>query len=195
VALNPTGFGGKFSGIAPFQWLYILFVLVTIPIGVMGVRAVVVLSQGKRVAYRFTLITLIAGASVGILHLFVSRALRGGSMPVDMVVYTTILTLMVFLLFRLPGVWKGVNFEKPAGEAPGGGNAAAAAMIATGVLTVTIQFIMAPTHTINGINYADVWHAALSLIGGGLILAGAGMELRGRSYRLAIRDKETQGMH
>jgi hypothetical protein len=175
VALNPTGFGGKFSGIAPFQWLYILFVLVTVAIGVMGVRAVVILSQGKRNAYSFALITLIAGAAVGFLHVFVSRALRGGSLPVDMVVYTTVLTLIVFLLFRLPGVWQGVNFEKPAGEPPAGGKAAAAAMIATGVLTVTVQFLMAPTHTISGINYADVWHAALSIIGGGLILTGVGM--------------------
>src|SRR5512141_833583 len=83
VALNPTGFGGKFSGIAPFQWLYILFVLVTVAIGVMGVRAVVVLSRGKQASYRFALITLLAGAVVGLVHMLVSRALRGGSMPVD----------------------------------------------------------------------------------------------------------------
>lgn len=31
---------------------------------------------------------------------------------------------------------------------------------------------MAPTHTIGGINYADVWYVALSIIGGLLILGG-----------------------
>src|SRR5512143_170833 len=98
VALNPTGFGGKFGGIAPFQWLYILFVLVTTAIGVMGIRAVVILSQGKKNSYRYALIALIAGVVVGFVHLFASRSLRGGSMPVDMVVYTTVLTLVVFLL-------------------------------------------------------------------------------------------------
>ncbi len=192
VALNPTGFGGKFSGIVPFQWLYILFVLVTIAIGVMGVRAVVVLSQGKKNSYRYALIALIAGTVVGGLHIFASRALRGGSMPVDMVVYTTVLTLIVFLLLRLPGVRQGVDFTRPATDKPTGQNAAAIAMGATGLLTLTIQFLMAPTHTITGINYADVWHAALSLIGSGLILAGIGMALHARSIRLPVSGKASQ---
>jgi hypothetical protein len=177
IALNPTGFGGKFSGIAPYQWLYILFVLVTVAIGVMGVRAVVILSQGKKDAYRYALIALVAGTVVGAIHIFASRALRGGSMPVDMVVYTTVLTLVGFLLFRIPGVWQGVDFEKPAGEKKTGKNAAAIAMAATGLLTLTIQFMMAPTHTINSVNYANVWHIALSLIGAALILAGGTMAL------------------
>ena len=50
--------------------------------------------------------------------------------------------------------------------------AAAIALVATGLLTLTIQFLMAPTHTIRGVNYADVWHGALTIIGGGLILMG-----------------------
>ncbi len=189
VALNPTGFGGKFSGISPFQWLYILFVLVTVAIGVMGVRAVVVLSQGKKNSYRYALIALIAGTVVGAAHIFASRALRGGSMPVDMVVYTTVLTLIVFLLFRLPGVRQGVDFTRPATDKPTGQNAAAIGLCATGLLTLTIQFVMAPTHTISGINYADVWHTALSLVGSGLILAGIGMALHGRFFKLPVRDR------
>ena len=41
-----------------------------------------------------------------------------------------------------------------------------------GVLTLTIQFVMAPTHTIDGINYANVWHVVMSIIGSVLILSG-----------------------
>jgi hypothetical protein len=172
VALNPTGFGDKFAGIAPYQWLYILFVLVTVAIGVMGVRAVVLLIKGRRNAWRYSLIALVAGAVVGIIHMLVSRALRGSSLPVDMVVYTTVMTLVVFLLFRIPAIWQGVNFEKPAGEKKTGRQALSIALAATGLLSLTIQFLMAPTHTVNGINYADVWHAALSVIGSALILSG-----------------------
>lgn len=173
VALNPTGFGDSFAPIAKVQWLYILFVLVTLAIGVMGVRAVVLLVQGKKNAYRYSLIAMILGLVVGGIHMAVSRALRGSSMPVDAVVYTTVLTLVVFLLFRIPGVWQGVDFEKPAGDKKTGKNAAAIAMAATGLLALTIQFLMAPTHTIEGVNYADVWHVGLTLIGGGLLIAGA----------------------
>ena len=176
VALNPTGFGDTFAPIAKFQWLYILFVLVTVAIGVMGVRAVVLLVKGRKNAYRYSLIALLAGTIVGAIHMAFSRALRGGSsMPVDMVVYTTLLTLTIFLFFRIPGVWQGVDFEKPAGEKNTGKQAAAIALAATGLLSLTIQFLMAPTHTIGGINYANIWHTALTIIGMVLILGGVAM--------------------
>jgi len=176
VALNPTGFGDTFAPIAKFQWLYILFVLVTVAIGVMGVRAVVLLVKGRKNAYRYSLIALLAGTIVGAIHMAFSRTLRGGSsMPVDMVVYTTLLTLIIFLFFRIPGVWQGVDFEKPAGEKNTGKQAAAIALAATGLLSLTIQFLMAPTHTIGGINYANIWHTALTIIGMVLILGGVAM--------------------
>ena len=105
--------------------------------------------------------------------MLVSRLLRGGSMPVDMVVYTTLLTLVVFLFFKLPPIWHGVNYEKPPGGEKISRNAVAIVLACIGALTLTIQFLMAPTHTIGGINYADVWHATLSLLGAGLLLAGA----------------------
>jgi hypothetical protein len=173
VALNPTGFGDTFAPIAKFQWLYILFVLITVAIGIMGVRAVVLLVKGKKNAYRYSIIALLMGTVVGAIHMAFSRLLRGGSsMPVDMVVYTTVLTLFIFLLFRIPGVWQGLNYEKPESEKKTGEQAAAIALGVSGLLSLTIQFLMAPTHTIGGINYADVWHAALTLIGLVLILGG-----------------------
>jgi hypothetical protein len=178
VALDPTGYGPKFAGIAPFQWLYILFVIVTLAIGAMGVRAIVLLKRGRSHAYRYSLITLIAGVLVGIIHMAASRQLRGGSMPVDMVVYTTVVTLILFLLFRIPAIWRGVNFTRPEGQPPTGTHAAAIALAACGLLALTIQFLMAPTHTIGGVNYADVWHAALTAIGLALLAGGAGLFLR-----------------
>jgi hypothetical protein len=48
VALNPNGFGGTFSGIAHFQWLWILFVLVGVAAGILGVRSVVLLVKGTK---------------------------------------------------------------------------------------------------------------------------------------------------
>ena len=102
-------------------------------------------------------------------------------MPVDAVLYTNILTLIIFLLFRIPGIWQGVDYEKPAGEKKTGKQAAAIALGAVGLLTLTIQFLMAPTHTIGGINYADVWHTALTLIGLALIVSGMTTALYARS--------------
>jgi hypothetical protein len=179
VALNPTGYGDKFAAIAPYQWLYILFVLVTLAIGILGAWAVVLLVKGTHNAYRNTLAVLIAGLVVGGIHMAVSRALRGGSMPVDMVVYVNLLTLIVFLLFRIAVIWQGVNFEKPSSNDRSGRNAAAIALAGSGLLTLVIQFLMAPTHTIGGFNYADAWHVSLTLLGVGLICAGVVVRKRG----------------
>lgn len=173
VALNPTGFGGKFSGIAPYQWLYLLFVLVTLAIGAWGVRAVVRLANGARGSYRQALLVLVAGTVVGGIHIAVSRMLRGGSMPVDMVVYTTVFTLAVLLLFRLPGVWQKIGYEIPRAGGKNPRAAATIALAATGLLTLSVQFLMAPTHVIGGINYADVWHLTLSLLGAAQMGAAA----------------------
>ena len=181
VALNPTGFGGKFAGIAPFQWLWILFVLVGIAAGIMGVRAIVLLVKGTKNAYRYTLIALLLGTVINAIHMFASRALRGGSMPVDGVLYMNILTLVIFLLFRIPGIWQGVNFEKPAGGKQIGKQAASIALGTCGLLSLTIQFLMAPTHTIGGVNYSDVWHATLTVIGLALIGSGVAAALYTRS--------------
>jgi hypothetical protein len=181
VALNPTGFSGKFAGIAPFQWLYILFVIVTTAIGVWAVRVVVQLVRGAQGSYRQALIVLAAGILVGGVHTAASRALRGSSMPVDMVVYTTILTLVVFLLFRLPGVQQKIGLERGDGGGKQGQAAAAIALAATGLLTLTVQFLMAPTHSIGGLNYADVWHVTLSVLGSAQLLAAGTMLVRQRS--------------
>jgi len=173
VALNPTGFGGKFAGIVSFQWLWILFVLIGVAAGIMGVLAVVMLVRGTKHSYRAVIAALVLGSAINALHMFASRELRGASMPVDGVLYTNVFTLLVFLLFRFPGIWQGINFEKSTEEnQKGSKNAAAIALVAAGLLTLTIQFMMAPTHTIMGSNYADVWHVALSILGGGLFLSG-----------------------
>jgi len=177
IALNPTGYEGKFAGIVPFQWLYILFVLVGIATGIMGVRAVVLIVKGTANAYRYSLIALILGTGLNAVHVFASRALTGRSMPVDAVLYTNVLTLLVFLLLRIPAIWQGVDFEKPQGGKETGRNAAAIAMALCGLLTLTIQYAMAPTHTIGGVNFADVWHVSLTILGAGLILTGIGTML------------------
>lgn len=130
VALNPTGFGGKFAGLAPFQWLYILFVLMTLAIGVLGVGAVVRLIRARKNATRDSVVVLALGLAVGAAHMAASRALRGASMVVDMVVYTTLLTLILFLLLRLPPLRQRVRFERAEGEPETGQRAAAFAAVA-----------------------------------------------------------------
>jgi hypothetical protein len=77
-----------------------------------------------------------------------------------------------------------VDYEKPEGEKKTGKQAAAVALGATGLLSLTIQFLMAPTHTIGNINYANVWHTALTLIGLVLMLGSLATALYTESIPL-----------
>ena len=169
AALMPTKWESM-APLAPYQWLYILYVIITIGIGVLGVRAVVLLIKGRANAYRSTLVALTAGVVVGVIHIATSRALRGSSMPVDAVVYITILTLFIFLLFRIPGIWKGVDYSKaPKKESKKSGGVAA---IIVAFFVLTIQFWMASTHTWGGINFADAFNATMTTCGGLLFVSG-----------------------
>lgn len=185
VALNPTGWDGKFTAIAPFQWLWILFVLVGVAAGLFGVRVVIQLVRGRKNAYRDALIVLILGTVLNAVHVIASRALRGASMPVDAVLYTNLLTLIVFLLFRIPGLWQGVHYENPAGSEESGDYAAAISLAVVGLLALSIQHLMASTHTIDGVNYAGVWHAWLVPLGISLLVSALAIlrsTLRQRSW-------------
>ena len=192
AAFNPTGFGESMAPLAPFQWLYILFVLTGIAIGVWGIWATVKLVKGAPDSYKMSLQALVAGMVIGFIHIYASRALRGKSMPVDAVVYTTVFTLIVFLLLRIPSIWQGVDFTKgnTKSNLPAGG----AAAILLGLLTLTIQYTMASTHTWNGINYADAFNTSMTMIGIGLLLLGAGLfvgaaMLREPARRLKVRER------
>ena len=170
AALFPTKYESM-APLAPFQWLYILFVLGGTAIGVWGIWATVKLVKGTSDSYKMSMQALVSGVLVGIFHIYMSRMLRGKSMPVDAVVYTTVLTLIVFLLFRIPRIWQGVNFDK------GGNNrtAGSAAAIIIGAMTLTIQYTMGSTHTWGGVNYADTFNAGMTIAGISLLLLGTGI--------------------
>ena len=161
------------AGLIPFQWLYILFMLGTIAIGIWGIGAAIKLIKGTTDSYWMSLYALIAGVLVGGFHIYMSRMLRGKSMPVDAVVYTTVLTLAIFLLFKIPAIWKGVDFAKarPSDSKKAGG----AAAIVVGLFTLTVQYTMGSTHTWGGVNYADAFNTSMTVIGMGLLILGAGL--------------------
>jgi len=175
VALNPTGYGEGMAPLAPFQWLYIIFVIVTTAIGVMAARAVFLLAKSKPNSYRYSIIALVLGIVVGVIHMLVSRSLRGKSMPVDGVVYTTVLTLIVFLLFRIPKIWQGVDYTYGGADEKSGPIAAAITLLVTGILTMTVQYWAGPTHTWDGTNWAAAFLITSIMLGLGQILGGAAL--------------------
>lgn len=171
VALDATQYEGM-EAIANYQWLYFFYVAAGIVIGIAGLWATIALIRAKPNAYRTAIITLVAGVVIGGIHIATSRALRGKSMPVDGVVYTTLLTLIVFLIFRIPSLWNQFNGSN---DDDTSGLGAGVAMIVSGILVLTVQYWAGPTHMISGINYADVWHTALAIVGWAATLSGAAL--------------------
>ena len=175
VAIDATRYSSMVA-LADFQWLYILFVLTGVLLGAAGIHATRLLIKSRDNAYRTVIIVLVLSLVVGIIHMLTSRALRGSSMPVDFVVYMTVLTLGVFLLFRIPGIWQQVNLTGKDDHTTGMG--AGVAMIVAGFLILTVQVWAGGMHTIDGVNYADVWHTQLAVAGGAALLAGSLILLR-----------------
>jgi len=183
VAINPNGFGPNMAPLARFQWLYILFVIITTSIGILGIRAVVLLIRRHPGAHQYAVRVLIAGLLVGVLHMATSRALRGKSMPVDAVVYTTALTLIFFLVFLLPrlrSVFAGTRQDTTHGS----DQIAAFTLWVTGIFTLTLPFWMAATHTWNGVNWAAAFPVLRILAGVGQV--GLGVYLFVRKWHFHI---------
>jgi hypothetical protein len=191
AALFPTKYESM-TALAPFQWLYILFVIAGIAIGLWGIWAAIKLVKGTSDSYVMSLQALIAGVLIGGFHIYMSQMLRGKSMPVDAVVYTTVFTLAVFLILRIPFIWQGVDFGKDntKNNLPAGG----ASAIMLGLMTLTIQYTMSSTHTWGGVNYADAFNTSMTVIGVGLLLLGAGLFISGANVwswagRLTVQER------
>ena len=186
VAFSPEKYDGM-AGIIPYQWLYIIFVFVTIAISLYGIRATVQFARSRNKAYKEVLITLIAGLVVSTIHMFTSKMLRGSSMPNDMRVYVNALTLIIFLLMGLPGLRKimGTNndSDKKSGEAGLG-----IALIIMGVITLTVQFWVGNTHIINQINFADIWHKEFLIAGITMIVVGIPLIIRAIAKRNTLKE-------
>jgi len=185
AALLPTKWESM-APLAPYQWLYILYVLVTIAIGVLGIRAVVRLVKGHKDGYKSAMIALVAGVIIGGLHIYTSRMLRGSSMPVDAVVYITVLTMVIFLIFRIPAIWKGVDYSKAPRKEK---KKAAGVSIVVGILCLTIQYFMASTHTWNGINYANAFQSAMTISATICLVVGTLLFLPWKAISLPFLEK------
>ena len=189
IAIDATQYDSM-KAIADYQWLYIFYVLATVAVGVYGVRATISLVRGAENAYRDTLITLGTGTLLGIVHMLTSRALRGSSMPVDAIVYATVFTLAIFLVYGFPKISQMVGFEQGSdnGKTAAGGMSA----IIAGMLFLSVQMWAGPTHNFNGVNYADAFHTKMMISGGALIFLGLGLLIYATLANAMISETTTQ---
>ncbi|MBE0410922.1 MAG: hypothetical protein IBX69_14475 [Anaerolineales bacterium] len=155
------------------QWLYQAFVIITVPLGIVGVWATINLIRRKRNSYRNALILLVLGSIVAGIHMYVSLDILGKAVPANMKFYSNAVTLLIFLIFLLPGIRGKIDFSEPSDDANmriGGGLAA----IVTGIITLTVALWAGPSHMFQGENWVLLLQLPLTLSGVLLILGGIG---------------------
>lgn len=168
---NNVGYRMAFIELMDYRWLYQILVVTTILIGLAGIWATVRLGRGSPNIYRDILIILVVGTILGGVQYFASMALRGKAAPANVKFYLNILTLVIFLVFRLPGIWNKLDFSSPGGKTETRAGIGLAAII-IGALTLTIFMWAGPSHTFFNQNWTYVLFVPLILVGSGCILLG-----------------------
>jgi uncharacterized membrane protein len=183
---NKVEYRMAFKDLLDYRWLYQIFVVTTILIGIAGVWALIRLIRGGSNVYRDALIVLGIGTLIGGVHYFTSLALRGKAAPANVKFYVNILTLLVFLLFKIPALREKVDFSKAGGKAEIDSGIGMAAII-VGTIMLTIFHWAGPSHTFFGENWVYVLQMPLIIVGTILTLGGLGVVLR-VVFELAYRE-------
>jgi len=171
---NNVGYRMAFIELKDYRWLYQIFVVTTILIGLAGIWATVKLVRGGSNVYRDILIILVIGTILAGIQYYTSMTLRGKAAPANVKFYLNLLTLIVFLVFRIPSIWKNLDFNSPGGKNETNSGIGLAAII-TGVLTLTIFIWAGPSHTFFQENWTYVLQVPLIVVGIGLTLLGIGL--------------------
>jgi hypothetical protein len=154
-----------------YRWLYQIFVVTTLAVGIAGIFMIIGLIRGGKHAYRNTLIVLLLGAVITGIHYFTSQTVIGKAAPANVVFYINVMTLLLFLILGIPGIREKVNFSKMrkgADKATGGG---AAAMVA-GIVILTTPMWVGNTHLYNGTNWVEVLNWQIYTFGSLLLVGG-----------------------
>lgn len=137
------------------QWLWQSFVVLTTLIGVANIWSVIQLSRGKENAFRNAVIVLALGTLVNGIHVYSSYTVLEGIMPVLFVFLANVITLLLFLLLRLPGIRDRVDFGR-SGDDGVGQMAGGLAAIVIGLVVISTSLWVGDTHVYEGVNWTHL---------------------------------------
>jgi len=132
-------------GLVPYKPLYQALVFISLIAGVWGIPVMRQLVRGKPNAYRNALIVLVIGAVTSGIQTVVSQSVRGKSAPVNVRFAVTLLTLIVFLILRLPPLWRKMRFDQPL-KGNSAKTAGGAVFAVCGLGTLSAPLWVAQTH-------------------------------------------------
>ena len=179
VAWNADQYGPAFAAFVPNMPMYQMFVYVNVLLAMVGIVVTYALTRGYRWAYTGALVTLLLILGMAAYQMFFSSTLKQTSFfdtaPTSMRFYVTFLTLAMFLAVKLPGIRERVDFTAPwrgqgSRKATGGLTASIA-----GAVIITTPVWAGASHTLNGVNLANIFEIPLTVGGWLLVLLGLGL--------------------
>ncbi len=168
---NNIGYRMAFKALMDYRWLYQIVMVATVLTGIAGVMALIKLIRGKPGVYRFTLIVLAIGTVLGGTQFFASLILRGAATPANVKFFINLATLILFLIFLLPGIKDKVDFSQPMEKAEKDSTAGIVSIL-VGITALTIFAWAGPSHTYFGENWVYVLEVPLLVIGTTLTVGG-----------------------
>jgi len=170
------------------QWLYQGLVITTVLIGLVGIWVLIELIRGKKNAFRNALIVLVIGTILSGIQFYYSMQLFGKATPANVKFFSNAITLILFLIFLIPGVRQKVSFTKHEGgtdkETAGG-----LAAIMVGILLLTTPIWAGPSHTFQGMNWVHLLQTELNI--SGILLTGGGIAILAKVLFDVIRQELT----
>lgn len=179
VAWNAGQYGQSFAALVPYMTVYQILVFVSVIAAVVGIVATYGLVRGDKRAYAGAIAALVVGLAAAAIQMYYTSTLKGKSFfdtpPTSMRFYITLLTLVVFLIIRLPGIWDRVGLGRPQGGPGSKMGSGGLSMLLAGMVTLATPVWAGPSHMLEGYNLVNVLYAHLMVGGGLLSVAGVTM--------------------
>jgi hypothetical protein len=179
LAWNADKYGKAFAAFVPQMPVFQIFVYLSVLVGMAGVVAAYALLRGDKWAYWGSVVILVVGVVIAAIQMYDSSILRKVSFfdtaPTSMRFFITLLTLVLFLILRLPRFRKLVDFSAPwkgQGSRPAAGGLAA---VTVGVVILTTPVWAGASHMLDGYNLVNVLQVPLMVMGTLLLLLGIGL--------------------
>jgi len=156
------------------QWLYQGLVITTVLLAIWGIWVTIQLVKGQKNAYRNALIVLVIGTILAGIQYYYSLQLFGKAAPANMKFFSNAITLILFLIYLIPGIRERVSFSKNGGSAEKDTAGGLAAIVA-GVILLTTPIWVGPSHMYQGENWVNLLQTPLNI--SGILLTGGGVAL------------------
>lgn len=164
-----------FAVLADYKHIYQAATVITLIAGLSGFIATFALLRGEKWAWNASLVTLLVGLGTAATKMYYSNMLRGSTSPTNFRCYVTVLTLLIFLIVRLPAIWRRIDLSKAPERFGSWATPTGITLFVGGLVTITTPWWAAGIHVVDGVNLVNVILTEL-LVGGGLAIAvGAGL--------------------